>query len=73
MSADAADFAWMARALQLARRGLYSAHPNPRVGCVIVAGESVAGEGWHERTGGPHAGCLPCVRRVNLPVVPRPM
>lgn len=58
MSADAADFAWMARALQLARRGLYSAHPNPRVGCVIVAGESVAGEGWHERTGGPHAEVL---------------
>lgn len=58
MSADAADFAWMARALQLARRGLYSAHPNPRVGCVIVAGERVVGEGWHERTGGPHAEVL---------------
>ncbi|MCK6370430.1 MAG: bifunctional diaminohydroxyphosphoribosylaminopyrimidine deaminase/5-amino-6-(5-phosphoribosylamino)uracil reductase RibD [Gammaproteobacteria bacterium] len=55
MSASAADFAFMARALQLARRGLYSAHPNPRVGCVIVAGGQVVGEGWHARTGGPHA------------------
>lgn len=45
----------MARALELARRGLYSAHPNPRVGCVIVAGGELVGEGWHQRTGGPHA------------------
>ncbi len=45
----------MARALQLARRGLYTAHPNPRVGCVIVFDGHVVGEGWHERTGGPHA------------------
>jgi diaminohydroxyphosphoribosylaminopyrimidine deaminase/5-amino-6-(5-phosphoribosylamino)uracil reductase len=55
MSVDAADFGWMTRALQLARRGLYSAHPNPRVGCVIVARGMRVGEGWHERTGGPHA------------------
>jgi diaminohydroxyphosphoribosylaminopyrimidine deaminase/5-amino-6-(5-phosphoribosylamino)uracil reductase len=45
----------MARALQLARRGLYTAHPNPRVGCVIVAGGELVSEGWHQRTGGPHA------------------
>ncbi len=55
MSASAADFMWMARALRLARKGLYSAHPNPRVGCVIVAGGEMVGEGWHQRTGGPHA------------------
>ncbi|HET7676206.1 MAG TPA: bifunctional diaminohydroxyphosphoribosylaminopyrimidine deaminase/5-amino-6-(5-phosphoribosylamino)uracil reductase RibD [Gammaproteobacteria bacterium] len=45
----------MSRALQLARRGLYTTDPNPRVGCVIVAGGEVVGEGWHERAGGPHA------------------
>jgi len=45
----------MEQALTLARRGLYSAHPNPRVGCVIVKDGQVIGEGWHERTGGPHA------------------
>lgn len=55
MSPDAKDFRWMGRALQLAARGLYSAHPNPRVGCLIVAGDEVVGEGWHRRTGGPHA------------------
>jgi diaminohydroxyphosphoribosylaminopyrimidine deaminase/5-amino-6-(5-phosphoribosylamino)uracil reductase len=45
----------MARALELARRGLYTADPNPRVGCVLVRDDTVVGEGWHERPGGPHA------------------
>lgn len=45
----------MARALQLARRGWYTAHPNPRVGCVIARDGVVVGEGWHRRTGEPHA------------------
>ena len=49
------DHAWMARALQLARKGLYSTHPNPRVGCVIVKDGEVLGEGWHVRAGEPHA------------------
>ena len=45
----------MARALQLAERGLYTASPNPRVGCVLVRDGNMVGEGWHERTGEPHA------------------
>lgn len=45
----------MSRALQLARRGLYTADPNPRVGCVIVSGGEVVGEGWHQRAGSAHA------------------
>ena len=45
----------MARALELARRGLATTDPNPRVGCVIAPGERVVGEGWHQRAGGPHA------------------
>jgi diaminohydroxyphosphoribosylaminopyrimidine deaminase/5-amino-6-(5-phosphoribosylamino)uracil reductase len=52
---SARDHAFMARALQLARKGLYSTHPNPRVGCVIVQGERIVGEGWHARAGEPHA------------------
>jgi len=43
------------RALALAERGLHTTTPNPRVGCVIVAGDDVIGEGWHERAGSPHA------------------
>ncbi|MHB8813864.1 MAG: bifunctional diaminohydroxyphosphoribosylaminopyrimidine deaminase/5-amino-6-(5-phosphoribosylamino)uracil reductase RibD [Steroidobacteraceae bacterium] len=49
------DRAAMARALELAERGLETTHPNPRVGCVIAQGEEVVGEGWHERAGEPHA------------------
>lgn len=45
----------MARALRLARLGLRTSHPNPRVGCVVVAGGEVVGEGWHEKTGMAHA------------------
>jgi len=45
----------MTLALELARRGLYTTTPNPRVGCVIVRDNHVIGEGWHERSGEPHA------------------
>jgi len=49
------DTAHMARALQLAARGRYSARPNPMVGCVLVNDGDIVGEGWHERAGEPHA------------------
>jgi len=43
------------RALELAERGCGTTHPNPIVGAVVVQGDEVVGEGWHERKGGPHA------------------
>ncbi|MGD2138034.1 MAG: bifunctional diaminohydroxyphosphoribosylaminopyrimidine deaminase/5-amino-6-(5-phosphoribosylamino)uracil reductase RibD [Gammaproteobacteria bacterium] len=49
------DHQFMARALQLAARGLYTTDPNPRVGCVLVRNGQVLGEGWHERAGEAHA------------------
>lgn len=49
------DHTHMARALALAERGLFTTQPNPRVGCVIAHGDTVVGEGWHQRAGGPHA------------------
>lgn len=45
----------MARALQLAAQGLYSTHPNPRVGCVLVKDGRIVGEGFHRRAGEGHA------------------
>lgn len=56
MTATPADDArYMARALRLAARGLYTTDPNPRVGCVVVRDGEVVGEGWHQRAGQPHA------------------
>lgn len=52
---SAADHQFMAEALRLAERGLYTTTPNPRVGCVIVSGGAVVGRGFHERAGLPHA------------------
>jgi len=45
----------MARALQLAERGLYTTDPNPRVGCVLVKDGHIIGEGWHQKAGEGHA------------------
>ena len=50
-----ADHYYMARAIRLARKGLYTTHPNPRVGCVLVKGDRILGEGYHRRAGEPHA------------------
>ena len=55
MSFSAFDYECMASALQLARMGLESTHPNPRVGCVITREGRVVGKGWHKRAGEGHA------------------
>lgn len=55
MSFTADDHRWMALALQLAERGLWTTSPNPRVGCLLVKDGAVVGEGWHEKAGEPHA------------------
>src|SRR5210317_1454938 len=52
---SAEESAFMARALRLAKRGVYTAHPNPMVGCVLVKNGEIVGEGWHERAGEAHA------------------
>ena len=55
---SAFDHAMMARALALAENGLFTATPNPRVGCVIAKDERIVAEGWHEKAGLPHAEAL---------------
>ena len=55
MNPKSADQTFMARAIQLAKKGQYTTHPNPRVGCVIVKDNIIIGEGFHQRAGYAHA------------------
>ena len=50
-----ADHQYMAEAIRLAWRGLYTTHPNPRVGCVLVKEGQIIGRGWHQIAGEGHA------------------
>jgi len=49
------DQAFMQRALTLAKKGQFTARPNPMVGCVIVKDNQIVGEGWHQVFGQAHA------------------
>lgn len=46
---------YIKRCIQLALNGLGSTSPNPLVGSVIVFNGSIIGEGWHYKSGLPHA------------------
>lgn len=45
----------MAKAVQLAQRGLCTTSPNPRVGCVLSKNGQVIADGWHQQAGDKHA------------------
>ncbi|THB66735.1 MAG: bifunctional diaminohydroxyphosphoribosylaminopyrimidine deaminase/5-amino-6-(5-phosphoribosylamino)uracil reductase RibD [Gammaproteobacteria bacterium] len=49
------DYKFMAQALYLARKGIFTTDPNPRVGCIIVKNNQVTGKGYHKYAGGDHA------------------
>jgi diaminohydroxyphosphoribosylaminopyrimidine deaminase/5-amino-6-(5-phosphoribosylamino)uracil reductase len=55
MTFSASDHALMAQALRLAEQGIYTATPNPRVGCVIAKDGAIVGQGAHLKAGEPHA------------------
>ncbi|MEW6202482.1 MAG: bifunctional diaminohydroxyphosphoribosylaminopyrimidine deaminase/5-amino-6-(5-phosphoribosylamino)uracil reductase RibD [bacterium] len=52
---DEVDRKYMARALALAEMGRGTTSPNPMVGAVIVKGSRIIAEGYHEKSGSPHA------------------
>ena len=54
-SAKGSDAAYLARALRIAKRGMFTTHPNPRVGCVMVKEDRIVGEGYHIKAGDDHA------------------
>lgn len=73
------DAFYMRRCVDLARRAVGCTSPNPMVGCVIVKGGEVVGEGFHPKAGQPHAEVkfsspfsarflgIPCESRTTLP------
>lgn len=67
------DHQFMGRALVLARRGLHTTDPNPRVGCVLVRDGEVVGEGWHLQAGQPHAEVHALRAAGERAAVPPPM
>lgn len=62
------DEIWMSRAIQLARKGVYGAPPNPLVGAVIVCDDRIIGEGYHRKCGEGHAevNAFASVKREDL-------
>lgn len=55
MKFDKNDYVYMARAIELAKKGRYTTTPNPNVGCVLVKNNEVVGEGYHAKAGQGHA------------------
>ena len=55
LESEAMHVEYMARAISLAKQGVFTTDPNPRVGCVIVKGDEVVGEGYHRKAGEGHA------------------
>ena len=55
MQRPPADADWMAAAIALSLRGRPGSAPNPNVGCLIVKDDKVAGRGWTQSGGRPHA------------------
>jgi len=56
----------MRRCFELARKGLGMTRSNPLVGCVVVHGDRIVGEGFHHEFGGPHAE-VTAIRSVKDP------
>ena len=54
-SSPTPDQLMMQRCLALARQAAGYTAPNPLVGCVIVQGGTIVGEGFHPKAGEPHA------------------
>ena len=67
-----ADERYMFRCLELARHGLGHTAPNPMVGAILVHGDRIIGEGYHQICGGPHAevNCFDAVRPQDRHLIP---
>lgn len=67
------DEKYMSRCIGLARLGASYTAPNPMVGAVLVHGDCIIGEGYHEQYGQPHAevNCINSVSAADRHLVPQ--
>ncbi len=65
---DVSHERYMRRCIELARSAAGYVSPNPMVGCVIVCGDRIIGEGFHQQYGAPHAevNAVRSVRNADL-------
>jgi diaminohydroxyphosphoribosylaminopyrimidine deaminase / 5-amino-6-(5-phosphoribosylamino)uracil reductase len=65
------DTAFMLRCVELARKGSGTVAPNPMVGAVLVHGQRIIGEGWHQQYGEAHAevNCIRSVASQDQPLI----
>ncbi len=61
----------MYRCLVLAKKGLGLTYPNPLVGSVVVFKDRIIGEGWHQRSGEPHAEVIAINSVKNISLLPK--
>ncbi|MBS1917171.1 MAG: bifunctional diaminohydroxyphosphoribosylaminopyrimidine deaminase/5-amino-6-(5-phosphoribosylamino)uracil reductase RibD [Bacteroidetes bacterium] len=63
----------MLRCLQLAQQGTGYVAPNPMVGAVLVNGERIIGEGFHQQYGHAHAevNCINSVKKEDEGLIPK--
>ncbi|TAG99685.1 MAG: bifunctional diaminohydroxyphosphoribosylaminopyrimidine deaminase/5-amino-6-(5-phosphoribosylamino)uracil reductase RibD [Sphingobacteriales bacterium] len=66
------DTAFMLRCVELARKGAGHVAPNPMVGAVLVHGQRIIGEGWHQQYGEAHAevNCIKTVAPQDQALIP---
>lgn len=55
MSKKEKDIFYIKKVIELAKKGQYTAHPNPMVGAIVVKNNKIIGKGYHKKPGTPHA------------------
>ena len=51
----ALDIYYIKKTFELAKKGNYTTHPNPRVGALVVKNNTIIGKGYHKNPGSSHA------------------
>ena len=59
------DILFIKKTFELAKKGQYSAHPNPKVGAIVVKNNKIISKGYHKSPGSPHAEKIAIINAGN--------